>query len=188
MRFAEWFWFLEMERITHVGVESLLSGPHNRKIHWLPKRTKSHIRVLSGNMEAAFWTELDLKLCLFRPRDHYTLLNDWYPRPASCFGWKTETNTQAFQHDFTPKSPACSRLCFPLCRSFLLRDTIEGHFGWWARIPHSPSRGTSFFHSAAPHPAVTSSFLSTGSFPLASTSSSEFKTHMKQTALNHIVP
>lgn len=70
-----------------------------------------------------------------------------------------------------------------------VRDTIEGHFGWWARIPPlSPSRGTSFFHSAAPHPAVTSSFLSTGSFPLASTSSSEFKTHMKQTALNHIVP
>lgn len=42
MSFAEWFWFLEMERITHVGVEILLPGPHIRKSIGYPKNKESH--------------------------------------------------------------------------------------------------------------------------------------------------
>lgn len=53
MSFAEWFWFLEMERITHKVGEILLPGHISEKSIGYPK-TKSHIRVLPGNMEAAF--------------------------------------------------------------------------------------------------------------------------------------
>lgn len=31
MSFAQWFWFLEMEKITYFGVEILLSGPDSKK-------------------------------------------------------------------------------------------------------------------------------------------------------------
>lgn len=74
-------WFLAMERIIHVGgIEIPLSGPDSRMIHWLPKQTKKSHAVLAGKMEAAFWTEPDLKLCLCKQKDPEALLKLLIPQ------------------------------------------------------------------------------------------------------------
>lgn len=44
MSFAEWFWFLEMERITHVGVGNPFAGATYQKNPLVTPKNKSHIK------------------------------------------------------------------------------------------------------------------------------------------------